>query len=161
MHEHEEFDDDNEDVELSVFISHGKNNLWQEVEKYIQTDLDLPTLVLSESEDPGQTYLEKLDDETNDCFFGIVIITADDEKLDPVTRDKQNLLHEIGFLQGKFGIENVLVLHQDSMEEYKNISSISYAPFSGNNIKSAFPRVMEELDLAIDAVEDSYHEEND
>jgi len=165
MHENEVYDDleenDGEDVELSVFISHGKSSLWKSVEKYIQDELDLPTLVLSDVEDPGRFPIEKLDDETNDCFFGIVVMTAEDEELDPTGRSKSSLLYEIGFLQGKFGIENVLVLKQDTIKEFQNISGITYESFTGTNIKSTFARIMEELDLAIDAVEDVYHEEND
>ncbi|TGL65949.1 nucleotide-binding protein [Leptospira sarikeiensis] len=147
MHDEEEF---------VVFISHGRSSLWKDLERYINKDLNFATLVLKEEVNRGRTIIEKLEDETEDCHFAIIIMTADDEQKDGGLRARQNVIHEIGFCQGRFGRNNVLVLKQNGVEEFTNISGIVYESFSEDNIAITFSRVAKELE---DAFEEFNEEE--
>lgn len=153
----ENHEDDNEFV---VFISHGRSAAWKDVARFIEKELDLPTVVLKEEVNRGRTIIEKLDEETENCSFAIIIMTAEDEQQDGKLRARQNVVHEIGFCQGKFGRENVLVLRQENVEEFTNISGIVYEPFKLDNIETTFPRIIKEIRAAIDEKsEDDYEED--
>ena len=152
-----ELDEENKE-DFCIFISHGKSTLWKDVERYIEKELGFPTVILKEEVNRGRTIIEKLEDETNDCSFAIIIMTAEDEQIDNQKRARQNVVHEIGFCQGKFGRENVLVLKGNFVEEFSNISGIVYEPFDDNNIKITFPRIAKELESAF---EDFLEEEDD
>jgi len=129
-----------------IFISHGQSHLWKDVARYIDKELEYETLILQEQPNKGRTIIEKLEDELEDCDFAIIIMTAEDEQADGKMRTRQNIVHEIGFCQGHLGRENVLVLKQRGVEGFTNISGIVYEEFVGDNIKSAFQKIEQELD---------------
>ncbi|MGJ4747303.1 TIR domain-containing protein [Leptospira sp. SA-E8] len=139
----------NDDGEFVVFISHGKSHLWKDVARYIENELEFRTVILAEAINRGKTVIEKLDEETEDCDFAVILMTADDE-----TKARQNVIHEIGFCQGKLGRENVLVLLQTGVEKFSNISGIVYEEFIGDNIKSTFLRIEKELEDAFEDLEE-------
>ena len=145
-------DDNNEDddEQFRVFLGHGRNQLYIQVARFIERELDVDTVILEEQANRGRTIIEKLEDETDNCHYAIIIVTAEDEQASGQMRARQNVIHEIGFCQGKFGRENVLVLRQDTVEEFSNISGIVYEPFQGDNIASTHERIRQELRHAMD-----------
>ncbi|AFM14199.1 TIR domain-containing protein [Turneriella parva] len=159
-------EDDNDDEfeeEFKVFVSHGRSPLWNEVERFVRTQLEIDVVILKDQVNRGRTVIEKLEEETDECHYAIIVMTAEDEQADGTIRARQNVVHEIGFFQGKFGRENVLVLRQDSVEEFSNIAGIVYEPFSGNNIQSTFERIRSEIDDALERFleEDEDEDEED
>lgn len=147
-----------EEEEFKIFISHGRSPLWNDVERFVRTQLEVDVVILKDQVNRGRTVIEKLEEETDECHYAIIVMTAEDEQADGSVRARQNVVHEIGFFQGKFGRENVLVLRQESVEEFSNIAGIVYEPFIGNNIQSTFERIRSEID---DALERFLEEEDD
>ena len=47
-------------------------------------------------------------------------------------------MHEIGFFQGKYGFENVVILHEEGVSIPSNIHGLVYVAFSKGNIDSTF-----------------------
>ena len=141
--------EEDEYVNFTVYISHGEGDLWRKVETYLNADLECDAVNINDDNDSDQTLVERLEAETNYCDFAIIILTAADSKGSARTR----LLHELGFCQGKFGWENVLVLKEAGAEEFSNISGIMYEEFSGTNIESTFPRIESEIDGAFDRLD--------
>jgi len=156
-------DGEDSEEEFKVFLSHGRSPLWQEVERFIRKHLEIDVVVLKDQVNRGRTIIEKLEEETKDCHFAIVVMTAEDEQADGNVRARQNVVHEVGFCQGSFGRQNVLVLRQNSVEEFSNISGIVYEPFSGNSILSTFERIRTEIDDALERwhVEDDEDDEEE
>lgn len=146
-----------EESELSIFLAHGKSPLCIQVARFIENELELEVILLEERANRGRTIIEKLEDEIEDCDFAIIIMTAEDEQKEGEVRARQNVVHEIGFCQGTLGRENVLVLRQNSVEEFSNISGIVYEPFEGDAISSTFERIRRELRDA----EDDYENNDD
>lgn len=145
--------------ELVIFISHGHSDLWKDVERFINKKLECETVILKEQTNRGRTIIEKLEDETVDCHYAIIIMTADDEQKDGAVRARQNVIHEIGFCQGAFGRENVLVLKQKEVEAFTNISGIVYEEFEGVNIKSTFERIRQELEDLDERIQEGEYDE--
>ena len=133
--------------EITIFISHGGSHLWKDVARFIEKELDCDTVVLQERPNKGRTVIEKLEEETEDCDFAIIVMTAEDEQHDGSLRARQNVIHEIGFCQGVFGRDRVLVLKQKGVEGFANISGIVYEEFIGDNVKSTFHKVRQEIEV--------------
>lgn len=115
--------------------------------RFIEKELSIGTISLQERPNKGRTVIEKLEEETKECNFSIIVMTAEDEQKDGEVRARQNVIHEIGFCQGVFGRENVLVLKQKGAEGFTNISGIVYEEFIGDNIKSTFEKIRQEIKI--------------
>lgn len=137
---------DDEQEQVVVFISHGHSGLWKDVARFIDKKLNMETVVLKEQTNRGRSIMEKLEQEASDCNYAIIVMTAEDEQKDGELRARENVIHEIGFLQGLFGRENVLVLKQKEIKPFTNILGIVYEPFEGENIASTFERIRQELE---------------
>src|SRR5206468_2559031 len=88
----------------NIFISHGHNELLKlKLKDFISSRLKLKPIVLSEQASSGLTVVEKLEKVSEECSFAIVLMTKDDEQLNGGVRARQNVIHEIGFFQGKYG----------------------------------------------------------
>ena len=101
------------DEEFTVFITHGRSDSWKDVARFIEKRIEAKTVELSEAPNRGRTIIQKLDEESDDCHFAVIIQTAEDEMSDGNIRARQNVVHEIGFFQGKFGLTNVLFLKEN------------------------------------------------
>lgn len=154
------YESEAEEFYINVFISHSKSPLWKEAEDFIKNDLRHETITIKKQPDREALDICMLDEETDDCDFAIVIVTADDEPSDSKSLARQNIIHEIGFLQGKFGPENVLVLKQSGLKDYTRATGIEYAEFENENIRSVFNRVHDELEKALNRfIEDDLEDE--
>jgi predicted nucleotide-binding protein len=141
---------EDEEQEFKVFVSHGRNSLWHEVSRFIEKQLEIETVELEEQLNQGKTIIEKLEDAVSECSFAIVVMTAEDEQKSGQYRTRQNVIHEIGYLQGSLGRENVLVLKESGVEEFSNISGIVYESFYDHSIRSTFERIRREIEHAVD-----------
>lgn len=143
--------------EFKVFLSHGRSEVWKDVARYIEKELDIEVIELSEAANKGRTIIQKLDEESDECEFAIIIQTAEDEMSSGTMRARQNVVHEIGFFQGKFGLNNVLFLKENGVEDFSNIDGIVYESFNKDSISSTFHRIRKEIESAIE----EWHEDSD
>ena len=128
-----------------VFISHGRANDWQEVQSYIERDVGLPTLELAQQPNLGRTVLQKLEQESQSCTSAVIVMTGDDLDADGNARARENVLHEIGFLQAKFGLSAVCLLHEEETSIPSNIHGLVYIPFPKGYVTATFGALMREL----------------
>jgi predicted nucleotide-binding protein len=131
-----------------VFISHGRSPDWREVQSYIEKDLSIETLELAQQPNRGRTVLQKLDDESEKCSFAVVVMTGDDQVGTGAPRARENVLHEIGFFQGKLGLENVCLLHEEGTNIPSNIHGLVYIPFPKGLVSAGFGVLARELKTA-------------
>ena len=57
----------------------------------------------------------------------------------------ENVMHEIGFFQGKYGRNFVVLLHEDGVNIPTNLSGVVYVPFPKDNIEASFHVLHREL----------------
>jgi predicted nucleotide-binding protein len=133
-----------------VFISHGRSPDWREVQSYIEKDLHTDTLELAQQPNRGRTVLQKLDEESDKCCFVVVVMTGDDDVVLGAPRARENVLHEIGFFQGKLGLENVCLLHEEGTNIPSNIHGLVYIPFPKGLVSASFGVLARELKAALD-----------
>jgi predicted nucleotide-binding protein len=91
---------------------------------------------------------DKLEGNAWDCDCAVAIMTPDDPLRDGATfRARQNVVHEIGYLQGMFrDRELVVILKEATVESFSNVHGIEYLEFDGNQIRSTFPMLEQALE---------------
>ncbi len=93
-----------------VLLSHGRSLAWLEVQRYIEkhTHLNLETVELADEPNRGRTISQKLVEEADDCSYVVIVMTGDDVTEEGEVRTRENVMHEIGFCQGRYGFDRVL-----------------------------------------------------
>jgi predicted nucleotide-binding protein len=72
-------------------------------------------------------------------------MTGDDLAPPEGVRVRENVMHEIGFFQGSFGRNAVVLLHEEGVSIPTNLSGIVYVPFPQGSIESSFHVLQREL----------------
>ena len=137
--------DNTEPLTHRIFISHGRSSDWREVQAYIEKDLNIETLELAQRPNQGRTVLQKLKEESDKCCFAVVLMTGDDDLGGGAPRARENVLHEIGFFQGKFGLDNVCLLYEEGTNIPSNIHGLVYIPFPKGLVSAGFGVLAREL----------------
>jgi len=75
-------------------------------------------------------------------------MTKDDVQEDAGVRARQNVVHEIGFFQGKYGRQNVVLLAERGVEIFSNISGILRIEFDADHFEAVFDQLRLEIDAA-------------
>lgn len=132
-------------IQRRVFLSHGSSKDWMQIQSYIEKDLGIDTLELAQEPNKGRTVLQKLNDESYKCSYAVVVMTGDDVISDIETRARENVMHEIGFFQGKYGLEKVCLLYEEGVNIPSNIHGLVYIGFPKNIINATFGTLSREL----------------
>ena len=128
-----------------VFITHGHSPDWREVQAFLERDFRIPTKELAQEPSSGMTIIEKLLAVSEQCDSAVIVMTAEDETIHGDLRARENVMHEIGFFQGKYGRGKVVLLHEDSTSIPTNLSGVVYVPFAKGNVSATFPVLGREL----------------
>jgi len=132
-----------------VFVSHGQNELLKlKLKDFLTNRLGRRVVVLSELPSHGLTVVEKLERASQQCSCAIILMTRDDETKDGGLRARQNVVHEIGFFQGRYGRRNVILLAERGVELFSNISGIVRIEFDAGAFEGAFEPLRVELAAA-------------
>jgi len=135
------YDDHDEEIPpFRVFVFHGRNPLWKQVADFVTGKLEIETIVLAEEHDGDVTDIDALDGAAEDASHAIVVLTADD--------DREKALHAIGYFQGLYGPNNVMVLREKAVEEFSCVAGVIYETFEGRNIAHTFPALAEEIEAS-------------
>lgn len=134
-----------------VFITHGRSTDWREVVAYLEKDLKCETLELSQEVSRGATVIEKLEMYTPQCGFAVIVMTGDDTDTSGTPRVRENVMHEIGWFQAKYGRSNVCLLHENEVSIPTNISGIVYLGYPKGYISATFAQLRKEIEAAFPA----------
>ena len=133
------------EVAQRVFITHGHSSEWRAVQAFIEKDVQLLTIELEQEPNMGRTIIEKLIDNSVRCNSSVIVMTGDDVANGDEARVRENVMHEIGFFQGRYGRSNVILLHEEGVNIPTNLSGVAYVPFPKGNIKAGFHVLQREL----------------
>lgn len=128
-----------------VFITHGRSNDWRVVQPFIEKDIGLPTIELAQEANMGRTIIEKLIDNATRCDSAVIVMTGDDVANEDEARVRENVMHEIGFFQGRYGRNLVVLLHEDGVNIPTNLAGVAYVPFPKGSIEAGFHVLQREL----------------
>lgn len=131
--------------ENRVFITHGRSNDWRAVQAFIEKDVGLQSIELAQQPNAGQTLIEKLLENATLCNSAVIVMTGDDVANENEARVRENVMHEIGFFQGRYGRSFVILLHEDGLNIPTNLSGVAYVPFPKGSIEAGFHVLQREL----------------
>ena len=107
----------------NIFVVHGHDDgMKQTVARFIER-IGLTPIILSEQANEGQTIIEKLEKNIDNCSYGIVLYSPCDkggineENAELKPRARQNVVFEHGYLIGKLGRKRVCCLLKDNIEK--------------------------------------------
>ncbi|GGR66469.1 hypothetical protein GCM10008959_30840 [Deinococcus seoulensis] len=132
--------------ERRIFITHGRNPEWMEVQRYIEQTIKIPTVELSQAASLGRTIIEKLEQESKNCGYAVIVMSGDDNGEDGSVRVRENVMHELGWFQAKYGRGRVCLLHEDGVSIPSNVSGLVYIPYPKNRVRSAFADLRDEIE---------------
>lgn len=128
-----------------MFITHGRSSDWRALQSFIEKDVGLATLELAQEANMGRTIIEKLIDNAARCDSAVIVMTGDDVVGEDEARVRENVMHEIGFFQGRYGRNVVILLHEDGVNIPTNLAGVAYVPFPKGSIEAAFHVLQREL----------------
>jgi predicted nucleotide-binding protein len=129
-----------------VFISHGRSPDWQKVQPFLEKDVKLKSLELAQEPSRGKTVIEKLEENADHCDSAVIVMTGDDlTSGEQEARVRENVMHEIGFFQARYGRQAVFLLHEEGVSIPSNLGGVVYIPFPKGNIEATFHVLQREL----------------
>lgn len=135
------------DVQVSntVFISHGRAKDWYEVQAHIEKDLGIRTKELAQEANAGGTIIEKLEATAALCDAAVIVMSGDDTASEGQARVRENVMHEIGYFQGRYGRSKVVLLHEEGVNVPSNLAGIVYVPYPKAAVSAGFGVLGREL----------------
>jgi predicted nucleotide-binding protein len=133
-----------------VFISHGRNAAWRELQHYLTSEQKIESLELSQQPNRGRTVINKLNEVSDQCSYAVIVMTGDNLDIDGKPYARENVMHEIGFFQGKYGLDRVCILYENGTNIPSNLSGVVYVEFPKDVIKAAFPELLREIKAAFE-----------
>lgn len=126
------------DWQPKVFIGHGRDNCWRAVKDFLEDECDVAVSAF-ESESRGGYGIDRvLMTCLDECSMAVCILTAEDEMAGPTMRARQNVVHEVGLCQGRYGPERVALLVEEGVEEFSNLSGLVQLRFPRGRVDAAF-----------------------
>jgi sugar/nucleoside kinase (ribokinase family) len=99
-----------------VFVAHGRSPSWLAVKAFVEERFGLPVYSFESDAWGSRPVTEALADYLERCSFAICVLTAEDATGDGHFMARQNVVHEIGLFQGRYGFDRVLVLAEEGCE---------------------------------------------
>jgi len=140
-----ELEQPKQEARRGVFITHGRSDDWRAVQAFIEKDVKLPTIELAQEPNLGRTIIEKLDDSAALCDSAVIVMTSDDVANEDESRVRENVMHEIGFFQGRYRRTRVVLMHENGVNIPTNLSGVVYIPFPNGSIEAGFHVLQREL----------------
>ena len=140
-----------------VFIVHGHDKLARTEAELLMEQLGFEPLVLFKQANMGATIIEKLERESKDVCFAIVLYTKCDEgkaigEADLKPRARQNVVFEHGMMCALLGRDHVVALVDDGVEIPGDLSGVVYIKHDADdNWKFKVAKEMRAVGLDADA----------
>lgn len=112
-----------------VFIGHGRSAFWLRVKTFLEDEVGLRTVSFESEPRSGESVVPILEGMLDQSDFAVIVLTAEDATAEGHLRARQNVIHETGLAQGKFGFKRVVILKQEGLEEFTNLAGLQYISF--------------------------------
>lgn len=114
-----------------VFIVHGHDEGAKQSVARLLEHQGIQPVILHEIENRTRTVIEKLEEESLDAGYAIILLTPDDEGKSvrdnkPKPRSRQNVILELGFFIAKIGRRKVCALYSEGVEIPTDFDGVLY-----------------------------------
>lgn len=157
-------EDEDEDVEFTVFIIHGHSKELHKLEKFLKDDLKFNAVIL-QNDFSGRVILDRFQDaiwEEADC--AIALMSPDDRLESGNYRARQNVFYELGYCQGVFhsyygddyNFEPVIIIKERSIDfrDVSDLLGLETLQYSDGEIESTFYKLGKYLNRIYDELKE-------
>jgi sugar/nucleoside kinase (ribokinase family) len=118
-----------------IFLAHGHDPQWRRLRQFLEDECRVPVHSLEgESEDRVVAMRRVL----ALCSFAICLLTAEDVMQAGGAHADQNVIHQAGLFQGRYGFSRVLLLVGAGVESFSNVSGLVALSFGEDMVESTF-----------------------
>ena len=125
-----------------VFIGHGHSDTWRAVKDYVMEELGMEIEEFEQEGVAGLQIKDRLEKMFQNAMWAILVVTADEA--DSGT-PRANVIHEIGYAQGRLGWEQAIVLLEKGCEIPSNLNGTIHLPFERGRVKQVFADLKKRL----------------
>jgi predicted nucleotide-binding protein len=112
-----------------VFVGHGSNPIWGRVVNYLEGERGLEVEAFESESRASEHIIDILGGFLDTCDAAVIVMTADDMTADGRMRARQNVIHEIGLFQGRYGFGRVILFQQYGTEDFSNVAGLQSVTF--------------------------------
>lgn len=131
-----------------IFIGHGGDTAWKDVRDYVSHRLGLDWDEFGRGHTAGKATKDRLEEMLNGCDFALIVLTAEDQRIDGTRQARENVIHETGLFQAKLGFDRAIILLEDGCNEFSNIRGIGQIRFQKGNIAAIVDDIRKALEGA-------------
>lgn len=117
-----------------ILIGHGGSTLWESLRDYLVRDLSLEYEEFNRMTPAGLPHSVRLKQMLDNSRFAFLVFTAEDQHADGSLHARENVIHELGLAQGRFGFTKAIVLLEHSCTEISNIQGVSQIRFPAGDV---------------------------
>ncbi|MGF7239335.1 MAG: PfkB family carbohydrate kinase [Frankia sp.] len=128
-----------------IFIAHGGDPQWLAVKDYLEQEFAAPIYSFESGVWGSSQISSVLNEYLSVCSLAICVLTVEDLIERGRGFARQNVVHELGLFQGRYGQDRVIILVEEGCQFLPDIGSTPPLNFARKAIKQTFWSVKEEL----------------
>jgi predicted nucleotide-binding protein len=117
-----------------VFVGHGRSPEWLKLKTLLTDRLGLDYEEFNREPAAGYSTKERLLEMLNSSSFAFLVMTGEDLGADGSAHARENVIHEVGLFQGRYGFERAIVLLEEGCAEFSNIHGLIQIRFPQGQI---------------------------
>ncbi|MBL8878057.1 MAG: nucleotide-binding protein [Phycisphaerales bacterium] len=129
-----------------IFIGHGRSQTWRDLKDFVTERLHLDYEEFNREATAGLSTKERLIQMLERCEFAFLLMTADNQHADGTRHARENVIHEVGLFQGRYGFERAIVLLEDGCQEFSNIAGLCQIRYPAGNLENKFEEIRRVLE---------------
>ncbi len=129
-----------------IFIGHGRSLQWLVLKDSLENRLQLKVEEFNRVSSVGIAVSQRLSEMLDSALFAFLVMTAEDEQIDKSMHARENVIHEVGFFQGRLGFLKAVTLVEDGCNVFSNMDGLGHIKFPQGNISAAFEEVRKVLE---------------
>ncbi|HLW34308.1 MAG TPA: TIR domain-containing protein [Chthoniobacterales bacterium] len=129
---------------LTIFVGHGRSPEWRELKDHLRDHHDYTVEHYERVPTAGGIVWDRIQAMLETSTMALLVMTGEDlvgnskEKM----RARQNVVHELGLCQGRFGIHRALALVEEGVDIPSNLAGVDFISFKHGNIKETFGAIL-------------------
>lgn len=120
---------------FKVFVGHGHSETWRAVKDFVEEDLKLEVEEFKRDPVVGRQIKDRLEEMLQDAGWAILVATKDDSN---GSMPRPNVIHELGFAQGRLGWERAIILLEKECKLPSNLEGTVYLDFDRGRVEQVF-----------------------
>ncbi len=124
-----------------IFIGHGRDKSWLELQKFIEKELKLPVTAYEEVPASGLQVYDHVMSRVREAAIAFLVMTGEDTVIDKDGNERVhprlNVVHELGICQSMLGMGRAIALLEEGCEVPSKIAGFDQVRFEEGNILSA------------------------